>query len=452
MPMNRLLSLGWSAALSGLLLATAATSASAAGSIRPAPLRIMLIGDSITEGSEGGYRAPLFQKISRSIGMPNFVGRRNSRATDPAGLPDNDHEGYSAYRIDEIASGEGFWGAPPIETRLSDWEPAVVTLHAGTNDAQQNYHFQGDAALGIPSAIDRLDNLVSRIVAHNPAIHILVAQIIPANAPASPRTITYVERLNAQIPAMVAAHQAAGHRVSLVDMYTPMRAYPNPDGIHPSAEGSAVMAEVWFRGLKALGVLPGNPDPGRDDGLVQEDRWSPNSTTPWTLTPNLIRAGSATLASVQSSGYGGSQPLSVLNDGLQDRFTDDPNNTHISTFTLNTSVNSAGYDLQEVRSMAGQVPAANGDERIHQAYELWWSSVDAPENFSRLGDFHHIMVNRDERASQISIRRADGQPLARRVKQLQFRFVEPPLRQWGFYGVENPTRYRELEALGQPSR
>ncbi len=38
-------------------------------------------------------------------------------------------------------------------------------------------------------------------------------------------------------------------------------------------------------------------------------------------------------------------------------------------------------------------------------------------------------------------------PLAKRVKRVQFRFIEPPLRQVGFFGVTNPTRYRELEEI-----
>jgi hypothetical protein len=36
----------------------------AAQPIRSAPLRIMIIGDSITEGDNGGYRYPLFQKLT----------------------------------------------------------------------------------------------------------------------------------------------------------------------------------------------------------------------------------------------------------------------------------------------------------------------------------------------------------------------------------------------------
>ena len=70
----------------------------------------------------------------------------------------------------------------------------------------------------------------------------------------------------------------------------------------------------------------------------------------------------------------------------------------------------------------------------------------------QLGAFHHIMVNTAERASQVAITRPDGSPLATRVAKIQFRFTQPPLRQYGFYGIDTPTPYREIEVQGGPTR
>jgi lysophospholipase L1-like esterase len=411
------------------------------------PLRIMIIGDSITEGDNGGYRAPLFELITDAAGMPNFVGRRNARLSDPESMPDHDHEGYSAYRIDEIASGEGFWNAEPLETRLEDWDPAVVTIHAGTNDAQQNYHPFGDPDLGIPNVRDRLDSLVSRVVAYNPEIYVVVAQIVPANPPASETTIRYIERFNQHVPDVVARHQALGHRVSMVDLYTPMLPYPHPDGIHPSQEGFQVMADVLFGALRALGVLPANPDQGRDDGLSQHDDYSTSATPPWAPVPNLLRTA---LEQAIHQGYGGSTSPDVLTDGQGALAAHDRDNSWTSTFVFDTGVNAAGYDVTEVRTYAGGLVEPNGDEHAHQAYEVWYSTVAAPEEFVRLGDFHHIIVNEREKASRIALTRADG-PVASGVKALQFRFEEPPLRQAGFIGIGNPADYREIESLGAPT-
>ncbi len=415
------------------------------------PIRIMPVGDSITEGNDGGFRIPLIRMVTRAFEMPDLVGRRVS---DDNGVGyDHDQDGYSAYRIDEIASGGGpgsFWDAPPIEQRLDDWDPAVVLLHAGTNDAQQSYYPYGDPALGIPNVIERLDDLVSRIVAHSPHVYVIVAQIIPANPPAGQTTIDYIEAFNRHVPGVVARHQALGHRVSLVDMYTPMLAFPNPDGIHPSQAGFQKMAEVWLGGLRAIGFLDGdiqNPEPGRDDGVRQRDYYSTSSETPWPPSgESLIRAGSATLEDVLHLGYDGSVSPEVLNDGLAGRATNDPDNQWVSTFVLDTSVNTAGYDITQVGSGAGGPRPRN----LHQAYEVWYSSVGTPFEFVRLGDFHHIPVNDLEQGSAIVVSGVDG-PLASGVRALQFRFKEPPLKQRGFFGQPRKTRYYEVEALGTPT-
>ncbi|MFO1338217.1 MAG: GDSL-type esterase/lipase family protein [Burkholderiaceae bacterium] len=437
-------------AVAGAAIALAFTLPAAAQKTQAAPLRIMPIGDSITEGGDGfgGFRKPLFDKLTAVWGMPNFVGSRNMRQSDPTDFVDHDEDGYSAYRIEQITSGKGFWNAPPLETRLKAWDPAIVTIHAGTNDAQQNYYFWGNPKKGFPGVVDRLDDLVSRVVAFNPEIYVIVAQIIPANAPASETTQAYIRALNAKIPELVARHQALGHRVSLVDMYTPMLAYPNPDGIHPGPEGYAVMGEQWFQAIMALGVQPVNPDPGRFHGLHQEDRFSTVSSTPWTLQPSLVRTGEATLAAAETTAYRGTHAPALLNDGKQAAYTNDKDYPSTTTFTLNTALSPAGYDISEIRTESGLPTADNGDERSHQSYEIWWSSVAAPDSFVQLGDFHHIMVNTAERASQIALTRAGAGLLASGVAKIQFRFTQPPTRQSGVYGIETPTPYRELEVIG----
>ncbi|MBI5271652.1 MAG: hypothetical protein HY856_18465 [Burkholderiales bacterium] len=435
-------------ALALILLAALAT-----GAARAEPLRIMPIGDSITEGGDGhgGYRRPLFERLTAAFGRPNFVGSRSSRNTDPADFLEHDHDGYSAYRIDQITRGGAFWNALPLEERLRLWDPAIVLVHAGTNDAQQNYRFRGDPDAGRPGVVARLDDLVSRVVAHNPEIHVLLAQIVPANAPASDTTQAYIQALNAEIPALVARHQALGHRVTLVDMYTPMLGYPHPDGIHPSPEGYAVMAEQWFRAIAALPQRPDNPVRGRADGVALADRTLWAGDAPPVPQGNLVRAGAPSLVSARTTGYGGARSPRVLNDGSLARFTDDADEAFTTTFTLDTTASPAGYTLSAIRTHAGRAAAGNGDERSHQAYEVWWSGVAAPDDYRRLAGAHHIVVDAAEQGSVLTMTRPDGQPLASGVARVQFRFVEPPARQYGFIGIDAPAPYREIEVFGSPS-
>ena len=443
------------AAGAGAATAAGLMNASPGAAIQPAPLRLMPIGDSLTEGGDGagGFRRPLFDMITAATGhAPNLVGGRNMRQSDPPDFVDMDEDGYSAYRIEQITSGKGFWHADTLEQRLKAWDPAIVTIHAGTNDAQQLFWFDGNPAKDLPPVIDRLDDLVSRIVRFNPKTWIVLAQIIPANAPASAETQDYIVRLNALIPAMVARHQAQGDRVQLVDLYTPMLAHPNPDGIHPDTAGYQVMAQHWFAAIQALGVLPANPDPGRFYGVHQQDLWSAASSTPWTLQPNLVRAGSPTLASADTVDYKGRHAPTLLNDGSLQDYTDDHDYTSTTTFTLAAAGAPTGYDITEVRTSAGRPLADNGDERAEQAYELWVTQADAPGTWRRMGVFHHLMVNRAERASQVVLTAKDaGVPMWTHVTGVQFRFIAPPKRMFGVYGIETQTPYRELEVFGAAS-
>jgi hypothetical protein len=154
---------------------------------------------------------------------------------------------------------------------------------------------------------------------------------------------------------------------------------------------------------------------------------------------------------VKTTNYHGVHAPALLNDGALDLAADDSDETFTTSFTLNTVDAPGGYDVTEIRTDAGLPISDDGDERSNQAYEVWWSSTDAPGTFRQLGAFHHILVNRAERASQVDLTRADGSPLMSHVARIQFRFKEPPRRQFGFYGIDGPTTYREIEVLGGPS-
>lgn len=62
---------------------------------------------------------------------------------------------------------------------------------------------------------------------------------------------------NASLPSTVAASQAAGLRVTLVEMHRQIGADDLlPDGVHPNAEGMITMAGIWFEALQAEGYIP----------------------------------------------------------------------------------------------------------------------------------------------------------------------------------------------------
>jgi hypothetical protein len=81
-------------ALAGLATATSPAAAESNGGVRVMPL-----GDSITEGTQvpGGYRIGLWQRLTAGGYRVDLVG---SQFNGPAALGDHDHEGHPGWRID----------------------------------------------------------------------------------------------------------------------------------------------------------------------------------------------------------------------------------------------------------------------------------------------------------------------------------------------------------------
>lgn len=192
------------------------------------PLRIMPLGDSITDGMgvAGGYRTDLWQYL-RADGMAvQFVG---SEYGGPAALGDRDHEGHPGWEIGQIDRRVNGW--------LRTYQPDVVLLHIGTNDI-----LHGRAA----GAALRLRVLLGHITATVPGAQVYVAQIIPLR---SPRLDSWVRRYNRAV-ARVAV--MAGPHVHLVDMHTAVEpADLLADGIHPDGGGFSKMAARWYAALRS---------------------------------------------------------------------------------------------------------------------------------------------------------------------------------------------------------
>jgi lysophospholipase L1-like esterase len=210
-----------------VLLLTTAGPAVAAG------VRIMPLGDSITDGSQvpGGYRIELWRRLvgqdRRSV---DFVG---SLQNGPPELGDRDHEGHSGWRIDEIAAGVDGW--------LARERPAIVLLMIGTNDMLQSH--------ATATAPARLGELLDRITRQVPAATVLVATLPPlAGVEANRRVVAF----NRALPGVVQARAVAGRRVRLVDIAAGLTLADIGDGVHPNESGHAKIAAAWHRALTPL--------------------------------------------------------------------------------------------------------------------------------------------------------------------------------------------------------
>ena len=172
------------------------------------PVKIMPLGDSITEGCNGlitddnymaSYRQKLYLDLTGAGYGVNFVGSLQSgNLLTPAF--DTDHEGYAGYTAASCP-----YGAGEVVTNVYNWltaHPAdVVLLHIGTNDV--NYSCQ--SAADVSSVLDE-------IYSYNRDITVLLARIINQKTP-----IQAVTDFNNSVEAMAKIRIANGDRIVIVD-------------------------------------------------------------------------------------------------------------------------------------------------------------------------------------------------------------------------------------------
>ncbi|WUR57435.1 cellulose binding domain-containing protein [Micromonospora chokoriensis] len=234
------------AMIAAVPIATSPASAESNGGVRVMPL-----GDSITDGFNvpGGYRIELWQRFTAGGYRVDFVG---SQFNGPASLGDHDHQGHSGWTIAQIDANVVNW--------LRATNPRTVLLHIGTND------MYGDTS-GAPG---RLATLVDRITSTAPNADVFVATIIPKSG-----ADNQVRGYNNAIPGIVQSRAAAGKRVHLVDMYRALTLSDLADGVHPNATGYRKMAAAWYDALRTVpGSIGGDTPPT-----------TPPPTTPPPTTP-----------------------------------------------------------------------------------------------------------------------------------------------------------------------
>ncbi|MCB2017565.1 MAG: hypothetical protein KDF54_08675 [Hydrogenophaga sp.] len=193
-------------------------------------LRIMPMGDSITEGAVGhnSYRRDLWTTLNGAGCQVNFVGSHSGVSGGSAANPDfdQDNEGHWGWRTDQMtAQAAGY---------VSSSAPDIVLIHLGTNDI-----FQGEN----PAAVaQELGVLIDTIRSGKSDTQILLAKII-TNAP-DPGGVA---ALNAQIDGV-----AASRGVRVVDQYSGFSTGDLYDGVHPAPSGEAKLAARWAQAILSM--------------------------------------------------------------------------------------------------------------------------------------------------------------------------------------------------------
>ena len=217
--------------------------------VTAAPLRIVAIGDSITQADSrhNSYRYELWKLLKERGTSFDFVG---SQTTNAGGNPnprlrpplpdgsrfDPDNEGHWGWRADEIQFNIDKW--------LKDYDADIALIHIGTNDLIKEKNESVEKTTGEIRAI------IKKLRADNPNITILLSNLIPfSGAPAK------LQDLNARIETLVMEQDTRTSRLFFVDQNTGYSVEYNYDGIHPNEIGERRMAETWFDALVANGLI-----------------------------------------------------------------------------------------------------------------------------------------------------------------------------------------------------
>ena len=215
--------------------------------VKAAPIKILPVGDSCTEGMGdpdwGSYRTELY-RLYKEAGLDfDFVG---SNKGGPSSLPDKDNEGHSGWTIPQVASSIDNW--------LNTHNPDVVFLWIGGNDIFQTGQIN-------PTG---LSNLIDQIFRTKPNVKIFVADYYP--------NPDIVLPYNATIPGVVQSKANAGkpvYFVKLSDMGYVKSEDTSSDGLHLNPAGYKKAAKVWFD--STISILKGNTTNPNNPQIIKGD-------------------------------------------------------------------------------------------------------------------------------------------------------------------------------------
>ncbi|HVT90261.1 MAG TPA: NPCBM/NEW2 domain-containing protein, partial [Tepidisphaeraceae bacterium] len=207
-------------------------------------VKIMPLGDSITESFPGhaSYRFFLYNQLVQAGYDVDFVGGQTGVN---GGTPlytnfDQNHEGHSGWRADEIAANIITWATAN--------KPDIVLLHIGTNDVTQG---QTNA-----STITDIGNIIDNLRTVVPNVKILLAKIIPSTG-----YTTQESQLNTSIGTLATQKNTANSPVIVVDQYTGFSTSTDLfDGLHPNDSGERKISNKWLSALTPILPAP-TPQP-----------------------------------------------------------------------------------------------------------------------------------------------------------------------------------------------
>ncbi len=155
--------------------------------LEPDTIKIMCIGDSITDGYvpeySGSYRKFIYRGLTGKGYSVDMVGSKDggytptytNAATGESFEYDNENTGYSGYAVKAYPGRSGILEALGQTDCLKEKQPDIVTLQIGTNNIIDNHDMSDNRA--------DLRELVTYILANIPESSVLFVSTIPSASP-----------------------------------------------------------------------------------------------------------------------------------------------------------------------------------------------------------------------------------------------------------------------------
>lgn len=208
------------------------------------PLRILPIGDSVTQGATGDYTWRFRLQVAlRAQGVPfDFVGDR----TAPVDPVTRQHTTYADSRFDQDHAG--VWAmraaAPSFDVRqlVESTRPDVVVLALGINDVLSGRHPR--------DVVADLRQIIADAQAAAPDTRFVVLQLTQSWVPGASMT-------NRLLAAPQRHGRQAGSPVLVQPVGLPFQqGVDTYDRLHPNGVGEVKIAYQVHRGLHRLGLTP----------------------------------------------------------------------------------------------------------------------------------------------------------------------------------------------------
>ena len=217
------------------------------------PIRIMPLGDSITQGYnisveeiyQSGYRNYLWHSLNSTNNSVNFVGSQ-TQGSSLYPYFDYNHEGYAWWLTQDIAN--------EVYGFLASNQPDIILLHIGSNDTSPNQN-NSSSVVGINNILNQIDYYEKD---YNHSIRVIVATIINRKTYHST-----IHTFNTNLKNLVNSRITLGDKITLVDMEynAGLNSSDYSDEVHPNNNGYEKMSRIWFDTLEDIlpTLLPPNP-------------------------------------------------------------------------------------------------------------------------------------------------------------------------------------------------